>query len=226
LRKGPAFTLAEVLITLGIIGVIAALSVPNLFVVIQKRSAETKLKRFYAEINQAVKLSASQTGIDVDGWVIRNKEYKKADLEQFIDTYLRPTLNISYTKSVAKNPNACGGKCDRILIVLNNGIAFSMYIDGNGGDVFMHPDPTKTDYKDPRQSFAFQMAKKTEMNGGNFISVDSVEPYTMNWKATEGINKLKNDGKRGCNRKSGSNNQYCTKWIQLNEWKIPKDYPW
>ena len=225
MRKGAAFTLAEVIITLGIVGVIAALSIPGLITNMQKRQAETKLKRFYAEINQAVKLSAMETGIDVDGWVIRNKEYKQNDLDEFVNTYIRPCLNISYTKYIAKNPNACGGKCDRILIVLNNGIAFSMYIDGNGGDVFLHPDPNKTNYKDPRESFAFQMAKKTEMNGGEFVSVDSVEPYTMNW--TDGkLSTLKNDNKRGCNRKSSSNNQYCTKLIQLNDWKIPADYPW
>ena len=223
MRKGAAFTLAEVIITLGIVGVIAALSIPGLITNIQKRQAETKLKRFYAEMNQAVKLSASQTGIDVDGWVIHNKQYNQADLDNFVNTYLRPCLNIAYTKNISPNPRTCNSRCPRILIVLNNGIAFSMYIDGNGADLFLHPNPDKTDFMSTRESFAFQMTKTDSTN--QYYSVDSMEPYTAFWNDGK-ESTLKNDNKRGCNRKSSSNKQYCTKIIQLNGWKIPKDYPW
>ena len=224
MHKRFAFTLAEIIITLGIIGVIAAISIPHLIVSIQKHTIETKLKRFYAEMNQALKLSAEQNGVDPDGWVMRGRQYNQADLDNFVDTYLRPVLNISYTRQISPNPRTCGGRCPRILVVLNNGIAFSMYIDGNGVDVFMHPNPNKTDFMSTRDAFAFQMTK-TDNSRTRYQAEGSFEPYTAFWNNGR-ESTLYTDTTRGCNKLSSSNKQYCTKIIQLNGWKFPKDYPW
>lgn len=51
------FTLAEVLITLGIIGVVAAITIPNLMTHFQQEQTVTKLKKAYSVINQAYKSS-------------------------------------------------------------------------------------------------------------------------------------------------------------------------
>ena len=48
-----AFTLAEVLITMGVIGVVAALTIPSLSANYQKRVLTTQLQKAYAEISQA-----------------------------------------------------------------------------------------------------------------------------------------------------------------------------
>ena len=50
-----AFTLAEVLITLGIIGVVAAMTLPTLIQNHQKRSLEVATQKFYSTMSQAVK---------------------------------------------------------------------------------------------------------------------------------------------------------------------------
>ncbi|MBR1753527.1 type II secretion system protein, partial [bacterium] len=57
-----AFTLAEVLITLGIIGVVAALAIPTLISNNNKRIVETRLAKFYSNMNQAVELSEVENG--------------------------------------------------------------------------------------------------------------------------------------------------------------------
>ena len=57
-----AFTLAEVLITLGIIGVVAALTMPSLIEHHQKQVVETKLKSFYSIMNQAIQIAAIDEG--------------------------------------------------------------------------------------------------------------------------------------------------------------------
>jgi prepilin-type N-terminal cleavage/methylation domain-containing protein len=44
-----AFTLSEVLITLGIIGVVAAMSIPTLITSVQKIRTATELKKSFAE---------------------------------------------------------------------------------------------------------------------------------------------------------------------------------
>ena len=60
MKKG--FTLAEVLITLGIIGVVAAMTIPSLLQNHRKKVVETKLKKFYSTINEAVKLAEVEFG--------------------------------------------------------------------------------------------------------------------------------------------------------------------
>ena len=57
LHKKVAFTLAEVLITLGIIGVVAALTIPNVVSNYKKKVVETRLAQLYSVLNQAVELS-------------------------------------------------------------------------------------------------------------------------------------------------------------------------
>ena len=52
-KKG--FTLAEVLITLGIIGVVAALTIPTLLAKYQQKILNTQFKKSYALINQALR---------------------------------------------------------------------------------------------------------------------------------------------------------------------------
>ncbi len=52
----PAFTLAEVLITLTLIGVVAALSIPTLLSSSNATADVTSLKKFYSTLSNAVKL--------------------------------------------------------------------------------------------------------------------------------------------------------------------------
>ena len=62
LRIKSAFTLAEVLITLGIIGIVAALTIPSLMANYQKTQYVVELKKAYSEITQAMKLMANDAG--------------------------------------------------------------------------------------------------------------------------------------------------------------------
>jgi prepilin-type N-terminal cleavage/methylation domain-containing protein len=64
-KKKAAFTLAEVLITLGIIGVVAAMTIPNLISSYQKRVIETKLKEDYSIIQQVIRAN-TENDTDID----------------------------------------------------------------------------------------------------------------------------------------------------------------
>ena len=75
--KKNGFTLAEVLITLGIIGVVAAMTIPTLISDYQKRTYVTGLQRAYAQIQQVFKLAMAQDAVDL----LQNTE-----LIQSIDT--------------------------------------------------------------------------------------------------------------------------------------------
>jgi len=62
LQKKFAFTLAEVLITLGIIGIVAAMTIPSLIASYQKTLYVAGLKKAYAEVTEALKLMANDSG--------------------------------------------------------------------------------------------------------------------------------------------------------------------
>lgn len=62
IQRQMAFTLAEVLIVLGIIGVVAALTIPTLMTKTQNQEYITALKKAYTETNQALKLLANDNG--------------------------------------------------------------------------------------------------------------------------------------------------------------------
>lgn len=76
------FTLAEVLITLGIIGIVAAMTIPTLMTKFAKSRTETQLKTFYSKINQTVKMSIAENG-DPEGWITSNKEYTYEEMLNF-----------------------------------------------------------------------------------------------------------------------------------------------
>ena len=59
-----AFTLAEVLITLGIIGLVAALTLPSVVQNYQKRSLEVATQKFYSVMSQAIKQYMADEGVD------------------------------------------------------------------------------------------------------------------------------------------------------------------
>ena len=59
-----AFTLAEVLVTLGIIGVVAVLTVPNVISSYQKKVYVTQLQKGYAQLEQAFQLAMADDEVD------------------------------------------------------------------------------------------------------------------------------------------------------------------
>lgn len=80
------FTLAEVLITLGIIGVVAAMTIPTLITNYQKRETLTRLKSAYAQPQQAIKLSESDND-ELGGWDLTTRDW--------FDRYLAPYLKVT-----------------------------------------------------------------------------------------------------------------------------------
>ena len=61
-HKG-AFTLAEVLITLGIIGVVAALTLPSLIQKYQDQVLENQLKKMYSTLSQGIQKAMADDGV-------------------------------------------------------------------------------------------------------------------------------------------------------------------
>ena len=71
-----AFTLAEVLITLGIIGVVAALTMPSLIADKRAKELETALKKNASVIQQAILMITYEDGIEPSPLNLQSGELK------------------------------------------------------------------------------------------------------------------------------------------------------
>lgn len=74
-KKKFAFTLAEVLITLGIIGVVAAMTMPTLINNSQKQELVAKYKKVYSEISQAYLMAQNNNGGTIEGLCTSANDY-------------------------------------------------------------------------------------------------------------------------------------------------------
>ena len=68
-RKRVAFTLAEVLITIGIIGVVATMVIPSLMYKIQVDQLHTKFKKTYSEFNQMSLRFMNDNNESIPSWL-------------------------------------------------------------------------------------------------------------------------------------------------------------
>lgn len=105
--KFKAFTLAEVLITLAIIGIVAAITIPQLIQNYKKIEYSSKLKKFYSTMQQAIQMSELDNG-ELEAWeysVYETDEdgnYLETNytyIENWMKKYLLPY--IKYNKYVA-----------------------------------------------------------------------------------------------------------------------------
>src|SRR5574344_1468101 len=71
INRRKAFTLAEVLITLGIIGVVAALTIPTLINSYQEKANVSKFLKTYSALNQAFLMATTEYG-PVEDWGLTN----------------------------------------------------------------------------------------------------------------------------------------------------------
>ena len=196
--RKKAFTLAEVLITLGVLGVVAAMTIPS---VIQKQhnlSVENKLKKIYTTMNQAMRMSEIDNG---ERMYWHHTLYRRVGIEKYILPYIK------YLK-IAEDD-------EKTLIYLNDGsILASRKHDGAGVWEFYTMDIEK--------------CQKNKHYIGicsfNFNSYADGKYYfeTYNRRAEAADNTLKNASNYGCY----TTGKYCSALIQKNGWKIPKDYPY
>ena len=216
MTKRFAFTLAEVLITLGIIGIVAAITIPGLITRCHRQRVETKLKKFSSVMNQAVRMSvAEHDDIVFDTVSAENMGNRGAILREWYDENLLRYLKAEYTKDYpVKSPY--------VKVMLLDGSGFVSYISNSGTVIHffycvdVNDKSCKLESYDGRNTFLFNYypAKKAVLPVGYNIP---------------DINTLKNNSKSmaaGCYNKSYPNRHYCTALIARNGWKIPSDYPW
>jgi len=211
-EKRAAFTLAEVLITLAIIGVVAAMTIPTLISNYNKKIVETRLLKFYSNMNNAIRLSEIDQG-NKKNWHLTNSSnfcadgaYTELCLSNFFNSYIKPY--IKYTNAEYKY--------NGYIVYLIDGSAFKM---GYGGhDYYFYPvaqNVQKDNAVIGKDLFIFAFYPNSVDISGfwvPYVNKNGIEPYVFNeWDGTK--------------EWLYENPNSYTKIIQLNNWKIPDDYP-
>jgi len=80
-----------VLITLAIIGIIAAITIPSIVANHQKRTLETQFAKSYRIIMQAVNLAVAEHG-GVENWEWKDT-YSAVEMDEFVKNYFLPYFN-------------------------------------------------------------------------------------------------------------------------------------
>ncbi len=220
------FTLAEVLITLGIIGVVAALTIPTLMTAHKKHVTAAKLKRAVSSINQAIKLSESENG-EVENWD------RTLTQKEFVDKYFRPYMKIA---QVCNPVTDCGYKSDAPWSYLNGATHGSYSSPNHGGrtpfltlDGFLYAysaysagSDSITGDNDRVIIVDINGAEKPNQLGKDVFFLyrieeeDSIIPY--------GADKSDEEIRKSCSK--NGNGFYCAALIRANGWEIPNSYPW
>ena len=222
-----AFTLSEVLITLGIIGVVAALTMPGIIQKNANRVVETRLMKFYSEINQAVEMAEVKYGdkkfwyqdlkglqIDDEGNVIEGD----SESEKWFRKYLAPYMKILKIETTQDGS---------FMVYLADGSAFRPVASNTRDWIFYPGKPDKCikdfgSYVNGRCSFAFNFMPLDSGDMWKYHTDKGFEPWKWKWDGTQ---KSLYEGCIGKNAGS-QHTQYCTALIQYNNWKIPEDYPY
>ena len=96
-----AFTLAEVLITLGIIGVVAAITIPVLISNYQKKQLETQIKATYSTIQQTLRYAEDE---DISYSTVADGNSKF--LKEWFDNFLAKHMKVGQV-CVDRVPKGC-----------------------------------------------------------------------------------------------------------------------
>ncbi len=242
-QRAKGFTLAEVLITLGIIGIVAAMTMPALIEHHQKKVTVNSLKKMYTTLMQAAQRYQADNGVTFE-------EFDTSlDNEVFMQTYFLP-----YLKTIKKctTMEQCYGQKTPLAIDRKTPISAElMYIlpDGSfiglkkhlGGRLFYFDlDGAKGSNLSGRDIFYFflintstmetfgacgpiQATLKSGIYPGGYGSC--YVPFTQYKRA----DLLDNQLHRTCNHNAqrvGDSGDACAALIMLDGWEIKDDYPW
>ena len=233
-KRFKGFTLAEVLITLTIIGVIAAITIPNLMQSYKKHQVEVSLKAAYSIIYNALMSAKAEYGeieemmADVEAqapgggnWLVKNKYFSK----KYIEPYFK------FTKKCTPRQSNCRIFTDENIKPLDTW--------GSGQNGYWQV----SEWQELALSNGMYLGMMTyeylttqirfivDINGGNGPNRSGHDIFYFTTrddnKVVGGINHGSSywnnnfDAFHACS----GNGTNCAAVIQHNGWKIPDDYP-
>ncbi len=239
-RKRFGFTLAEVLITLGVIGVVAALTLPSVVADYRNEQTAVKLEHAYSVVAQALVAAQAEHG-DMQSWdfgYTYGADISTVShitvLNDFANKYFKPYVKYAkdygyksftqlgydgvYTPINKTKMNQAG-----YSIILSDGTFLMIYL-GTGCD-------NKDEYGNCTQRSFRNIVFRVDTNGFNPPNVSGRDSFIMSIDLQTHKFTMHNYGmgprsyyKNYCS--SDIDSQVCGYLIMMDGWKIKDDYPW
>ena len=252
-KKINAFTLAEVLITLGVIGVVAAMTLPTLIQNYQKKQTVVQLKKAYSELSQAISMAQKDFG-PFEDWDFADFPTPDDRTQYFYENVLKPNLKIS--KYCAPSSNECwaddsytlignrysnlpNGRQGDISFITASGYSVFYWIHnvGTGGWFFIDLNGPKKPNVLGKDIFTFMLnssrySYKNPRLGliahGMYILDKDTNMMVPNSRDDIMTGNYSTDPGAGSCSKTGIKNQGldCSALIMIDGWEIKDDYPW
>jgi len=192
------FTLAEILITLVIIGIIAAFTIPTLFNQTKNNEYITGFKKCYSTIANGIRLAQAKDGNDI--FVITGEG---VEATQNFMRYLKPHLSIVKDCGFSTDSNSCFpnvkykylngeefgylstvGNAYKIRLADGSSVAFLAYESGN---INIYVD----------------------INGDKEPNTFGKDTFVLNANMTNNVSPIRSDEEEKCL----SDSRYCAAWI-------------
>lgn len=220
------------MITLGIIGVVAALTIPTLIQNYKKKIIETRLVKFYSTINQAINFADIDNGgrgswtDDTYVWAPADGPANdvSGDTIVWFNTYLKPYLKVNCSPELVSMPVAKIDDYAQVRFVVctfDNGEKFAIRSDTNREWFYIYGDFDKCAQDEDGLGkcafpFLIPMNNVTAENPSwKYHLGKSFEPYLYSW---DGENDTLYE-------ECSSKGLFCGAIIQRNGWKVPDNYP-
>ncbi len=223
------FTLAEVLITLGIIGVVAALTMPVLISNYQKKVTVTRLKEAYSILSQAVLLAQRDHG-SPQAWSTHTGEIvnKQQATTEFCEQYIIPYI---------KSPQIHGYKNVKDIGVQNGYVALNKKPIGNGNLAAYYyyyvielnnGQILYFSYNNDQQNKLCQVIVYIDINGKKGPNMFGRDAFLFDYDLEKG-RLMPFDYRRTnslCVKDAEWGSITCANKIIKDGWQIKDDYPW
>jgi prepilin-type N-terminal cleavage/methylation domain-containing protein len=231
-----AFTLVEILIALGVIGIISAITIPILINGYQKKVMVSRLKQTYSMLTNVIRMSEEENGVLTNDEIKSGVNLYSNDTKGFFKKYFVPYMSgtsyiiydiknqgswISKTPSGVKNFNfGKGTYCARngvcFYFINHSSIYTYIIVDLNGPS---KPNIVGHDIF----YFSLNFSKKGAYIDGHVFTVNQNTSLSVLYDSGRG------DGGSCNNYSTGwANGSACTEIVIRNGWTISNDkrYPW
>lgn len=208
MRKLLAFTLSEVMITMTIVGVVAALTIPNLRYERTKKEYSAKLKNFYSRMDNAVADMEAELGSAKDILKPATDAAAFSWYKNNVDPYLGHSHIIKKGQGI-NNYDTVYLKDGSSLYLYSAGCVDLVY------DVNADRGPNQLGFDRYIFLYCFSDYTRNEHFGNKNI-------FFGTYGATLSGSGLSRDKMV---EKCSSSPQYCTKLLQNDQWEFKGDYP-
>ena len=228
-----AFTLAEVLITIGVIGVVAAITIPYLVTSYQKRMTVNRLKASYSKLAQALEAASEDYG-PVEDWELSETDANQTSYKNAITTLVHERI-MPYARVI----DDCGQNCPlrrKIKICRLNGYCSWGHRDSAYYTIYL-ADGSSWEFMIDNDGKTLKIIKVyIDINGNGSPNTFGKDIFTV--MLDDGVRLLGSDVKyrranllgncrQCCSKNAGDYaGDYCGGLIQRDGWPDMSDYPW